>query len=268
MTATMPPWTTASHIRRSPERPLPADDIRDQRQRLLVVAYRLFGAMGWGTLGDGHISARDPERTEAFWLLRYGVAFNRARIDDLVLVGPGGEILAGGGAINMTAYHIHGPIHDARPEVVSVAHTHTAYGTPWAANALPFRMICQEATAFFEDHAVYQGEEVQVMDVEDGRRIASALGDRKAIILRNHGPVTVGASIEEAIGWFLTMERVAEVHVKAQRPRPISDAAARLASTEIGAVESALSVFEYAVASKLDLDSLSEVDPGLEANIS
>lgn len=224
--------------------------LRAYRKRVLVTAYRLFGAFGWGSLGDGHITARDPEQTNAMWLIRHGVPFHRTTTDDLVLVAPDGRVDSTH-AINMTAYYIHAPIHEARPEVVAVAHTHTPYATPWAANVEFFRMICQEATAFFEDHSIFDGEEVQVGDFDTGKRIAAALGETKAVLLRNHGPLTVGHSVEEAIGWFLLLERVAEVHVKAHHAKPISDEAARIAATEIGHVGMALNAFEYAVMSKL-----------------
>ena len=227
------------------------EELRLHRKRMLVRAYRLFGAFGWGSLGDGHITARDPERTDAMWLIRYGVPFHRTTVSDLVLVGPDGRVDSGH-AINMTAYYIHAPIHEARPEVIAVAHTHTPYATPWAANVELFQMICQEATAFFEDHAVFDGEEVQVSDFDTGKRIAAALGETKAVLLRNHGPVTVGGSVEEAIGWFLLLERVAEVHVKAHSARAISDEAARAAAVEIAHVTNALNAFDYAVMSKLD----------------
>ena len=226
------------------------EELRAHRKSGLATAYRLFGAYGWGSLGDGHITARDPEQTNAMWLIRHGVPFHRATTSDLVLVGPDGRV-EGGESINMTAYYIHAPIHEARPEVVAVAHTHTPYATPWAANVEYFRMICQEATAFFEDHSIFDGEEVQVSDFDTGKRIAAALGETKAVLLRNHGPLTVGLSVEEAIGWFLLLERVAEVHVKAHRAKPISDEAARTAAIEIGDAGMALNAFEYAVMSKL-----------------
>ena len=228
-----------------------AEGLRAHRKGMLVNAYRLFGAFGWGTLGDGHITARDPERTDGMWLIRHGVPFHRTKASDLVLVGPEGRVLEGDGAINMTAYYIHAPIHEARPEVVAVAHTHTPYATPWAANVEYFSMICQEATAFFEDHAIFDDEAVQVSDFDTGKRIAAALGETKAVLLRNHGPLTVGGSVEEAVGWFLFLERVAEVHVKAHRAKPISDEAARIAATEIGHLTTAQNAFRYAVMSKL-----------------
>ena len=254
MNHSIPAWVCDGDVSTEPLPSEPAfattEELRSYRKKVLVTAYRLFGAFGWGSLGDGHITARDPERTDAMWLLRHGVPFFRSTVSDLVLVGPDGRV-DGGHAINMTAYYIHAPIHEARPEVVAVAHTHTPYATPWAANVEHFRMICQEATAFFESHAVFDGEEVQVSDFDTGKRIAAALGEAKAVLLRNHGPLTVGRSVEEAIGWFLLLERVAEVHVKAQHAKPISDEAARMASVEIGHVGGALNAFEYAVMSKL-----------------
>ena len=226
-----------------------AAELREHRLRQVALSYRIFAALGWGTLGDGHITARDPEEPNAMWLLRYDVPFRRAAVSDLVLVGPEGRLLAGEGPVNMTAFYIHAPIHEARPEVVAVAHTHTAYGTPWAARGERLRMICQEATAFYRDHYVFEGEEVQVMDFDAGKRIAHSLQDGKAVILRRHGPVTVGRSVEEAIGWFLLMERAAEVHVKAEGAEPISDAAAATAASEIGHLSNALLAYRHAVMS-------------------
>jgi len=183
---------------------------------------------------------------------RSGTDFTQATIGDLVLVGPGGAVFEGEGDINITAYYIHGPIHDARPEVTAAAHAHTQYGTPWAATAEPFSMICQEATAFFEDQSVFDDEEVQVLSTDGGKRIAAALGETKGILLRNHGLLSVGASVAEAVGWFLMMERVSEVHIKAgSRAKPISDEAARIANVEIGAVSSGWATFQFAVRSKV-----------------
>ena len=227
------------------------DDIDEARRHLrhrLALAYRVFGALRWGSLGDGHISARDPGRPDSFWLIRYGVPFGMCTVDDLVLVGPRGDVIEGEGDINITAYHIHGPIHDARPEITAAVHTHTPFGTPWSATGRPFVPISQEATAFFEDHEVFEDEEVQVMSVEGGKRIAATLDDAKAIILRNHGLLTVGRSIDEAVGWFLIMERVAETHIKAgDRAHEISAEGARRARTEIGDVANAWSAFQFAV---------------------
>ena len=130
------------------------------------------------------------------------------------------------GAVNTAGYHIHHPILAARPDAVSAAHTHTAFGTPWSANVEPFRAISQESCAFVFDQALFDDEEVEVLSTDGGKRIAAALGDAKLCILRNHGLLTVGRTVEESVGWFVMAERVAEVHVKAPNGKPISDESA------------------------------------------
>ncbi|MFQ5557885.1 MAG: class II aldolase/adducin family protein [Acidimicrobiales bacterium] len=208
------------------------DPTSERRRRLaeLARAYRLFGALRFGDLGDGHITARDPERTDHMWLLRHEVSFDRATVDELVLVAPDGTATTPSGepaAINITAHYIHHPIHQARPDLVSAAHTHTPWGTPFAAERRPIEPISQESTVFFEDHALFDDEEVQVLGLDGGGRIASALGDRTSVILANHGLLTTGTSVAAAVGLFVMMERVAEVHIKAREAKPISAIAAR-----------------------------------------
>jgi ribulose-5-phosphate 4-epimerase/fuculose-1-phosphate aldolase len=229
--------------------------VRLHRMRRTALAYRLFGAYHWGEQGDGHISARDPEHTDSFWMLRYGVPFGAATVADLVRVGPDGAVADANGnvdpEINITAYYIHWPIHEARPDAVCAAHTHTPYGTPWSANAEPFRPISQEATAFVGAHAVYDGDDVNVQSTDGGKRIAAALGEGRGAILRNHGLLTVGASVDEAIGWFVMMERVAEVHVKAHRPQPIDDEAARQAAVVMGSPHQAWHAFNWSLRSRV-----------------
>jgi ribulose-5-phosphate 4-epimerase/fuculose-1-phosphate aldolase len=219
--------------------------LRLHRKRRLALAYRIFGALRWGSLGDGHISARDPQRPDHFWLARYGVPFADLTIDDLVLVGPDGSVVEGEGFINVSAHSIHWPVHEARPDIVSAAHTHTPYGTPFCALVEPLRPISQESTAFFEDHAVFDDEEVDIASTEGGKRIAHALGANRAVLLRNHGTLTVGGSVDEAIGWYVMLERACEVHVKTPQGTPISDAAARIAKEKAGTVTAGWQVFQW-----------------------
>ena len=209
------------------------DEIRETRKRQVALGYRLLASQRWGDLGDGHISARDPERTDCFWLLKFGVSYHAARVSDLVLVGPEGNLVEGDGIINVAAYYSHHPILAARPDAVSAVHVHTGWGTPFSAEARPIEPISQESCIFFEDHAIWDDEEVQVQSTEAGGRIAAALGANRAIILRNHGLLTVGDRVDEAVGSFVHMERVAEVHMKARRAKPISAEAARFAKADL-----------------------------------
>ena len=209
------------------------EEIRAHRKREVALGYRILAAERWGDLGDGHISARDPERIDCFWLLRYGISYHQARVADLVLVGPNAELVEGEGAINIAAYYIHHPILMARADVVSATHVHTGWGTPFSAEVRPIEPITQESCIFFEDHAIFDDEEVQVQSTEGGKRIAEALGGNRAVILRNHGLLTVGRSVSEAVGTFVQLERVAEAHMKATNPAPISAEAARYAKQDL-----------------------------------
>lgn len=219
-------------------------ELRAHRKRRLALAYRVFGAMGWGTLGDGHISARDPQRTDAFWLGRYGVPFRDMTTDDLVLVGLDGSV-EGGGHINPAAYWIHAPVHEARPEIVSAAHVHTPYGTPFSATVTKLEPVSQESCIFFEDHEIFDDEEVDIKSTDGGKRIATAIGGARAVILRNHGLLTVGSSVDVATGYFLLMERCAEVQVKARHACPVSAEAARLVHDDFGD-QAVWQVFQWA----------------------
>ncbi len=222
---------------------------RAHRKRMCAIGYRIFGALHWGQLGDGHISARDPERPDHFWVLDWGIPFRAATVGDLVLVGPDGAVSdASGrptGAVNTAGYNIHAPLLAARPDVVSAAHTHTGYGTPWSANVEPFRAISQESCAFVFDQALFDDEEVEVLSTDGGKRIGAALGERKLCILRNHGLLTVAPTVEAAVGFFVMAERVAEVHVKAPRAKAISDEAAAVAATTLSPPEVGWRLFQW-----------------------
>ena len=227
-----------------------ADDLRAHRRRQTAIGYRILGSFGWGASGDGHVSARDPELSDHFWLARYGVPFNQVTTDDIVLVGPDGAVVdAPGGidtGINLAAYNIHWPLHEARPDVVSAVHTHTPYGTPFAAQRRLLAPISQEACAFFDNHSLFDDEELDVVSIDGGKRIAAALGPHRAVILCNHGLLTTGASVAEAVGWFVVMERVAEVHMKAgETARPISDEGARAVARTNSHPRSGWHAFQY-----------------------
>jgi len=222
-------------------------DVRLQRKWELAIGYRIFAKNRWGQLGDGHITARDPERTDHFWVLAYGVPFWAATVHNLVLVGPDGRIVEGpeGARVNTAGYNIHAPILEARPDLVSAAHTHTQFGTPWSANVEPFRPISQEACGFVYNQSLYRGEDLEVVSTDGGARIADAMGTAHLCILRNHGLLTGGASPGEAVGWFVMAERVAEVHVKAPGAIPISDDAAKEVAHEYDAPGTGWRVFQW-----------------------
>ena len=233
--------------------------LREARKREVALGYRVFAALGWGDTGDGHISARDPERPDCFWVLDQGVPFVQATPGKLVLIDADGAIQGRAGAVAWPAYYIHAPILAARLDVASAAHTHTPFGTPFAAEARELAPITQEACVFFQDHALFDDEEVQVQSTDCGERIARALGGNRALVLRNHGLLTVGATVKEAVAWFVLMERVAEAHLKAPRAEPISHNAALFAKADLARQRQAHDAFDHLVRHHLGTTSAAKL---------
>jgi ribulose-5-phosphate 4-epimerase/fuculose-1-phosphate aldolase len=180
---------------------------RQHRKQRLAAAFRLFAKFGFDEGVAGHITARDPERSDHFWVNPFGVHFRHIRASDLILVNAKGEVVEGNRPVNIAAFAIHSSIHHARPDVIAAAHSHSLYGKAWASLGRLLDPITQDACAFFEDHAVFQDFTGVVHQTSEGDRIAKALGNHKAAILQNHGLLTVGHTVDEAVWWFITMDR-------------------------------------------------------------
>lgn len=210
---------------------------RLHRKQRLAAAYRIFARMGFDEGLAGHITARDPELTDHFWVNPLGMGFNRIRVRDLLLVNDRGEVVDGNWPLNMTAFAIHSRIHAARSEVVAAAHAHSPHGKAWSAFRRPLDPLTQDACAFFEDHAVFDDYTGAVFELAEGDRIAATLAGHKAVILANHGLLTVGRSVDEAAWWFIMMDRACHVQLLAEAagdPLPIDPANARATHPQVG----------------------------------
>ena len=193
-----------------------ATEERRHRKQRLAAAFRLFGHFGFEEGAAGHITARDPELTDHFWVNPLFVSFKKIRVKDLLLVNHKGDVVHGSRRLNLAAFTIHSQIHAARPDVVAAAHAHSVYGKAWSTLRRPLDPITQDACAFYGDHSVFDDYTGAVLELDEGKRIAHALGDGKASILANHGLLTVGRSVEEAAWWFITMERTCKVQLIAE----------------------------------------------------
>jgi ribulose-5-phosphate 4-epimerase/fuculose-1-phosphate aldolase len=217
--------------------PRTTEQEREHRKVNLVVALRAFGAAGFDEGAGGHITARDPGRPDHFWINPFGRHFGHVRVGDLLLVDHAGRVVEGNGRVNPAGYAIHSRIHLARPDVVAAAHTHSVYGRAFSTFGRRLEPLTQDACAFFDDHEVYDEYGGVVLEGEEGERIATTLGTGKAVILRNHGLLTVGGSVEEAAWWFLTMDRCCQVQLlveAAGKAESIAAPAAMAARDNIG----------------------------------
>jgi ribulose-5-phosphate 4-epimerase/fuculose-1-phosphate aldolase len=196
--------------RRTPE------EERLYRKQRLAATLRLFARLGFDEGAGGHVTARDPEDPDRFWINPFGVHFGQVRVSDLLLVDGDGTVLSGTGTINPAGYAIHSQVHAARPDVVAAAHTHSTFGKAWSTLGRRLDALTQDSCAFYEDHEVFDEFDGIVLESDEGARIAGRLGKAKAVILRNHGLLTVGGSVQEAAWWFVAMERCCHVQLLAE----------------------------------------------------
>ncbi|MGI5470396.1 class II aldolase/adducin family protein [Streptomyces sp. CA-132043] len=213
------------------------EEERRYRKERLAAALRLFGRYGFEEGVSGHFTARDPEFGDCFWVNPFGMSFRHATVSDLLLVNSQGQVVEGRHHVNQAAFAIHAQIHAARPDVVAVAHSHSTYGRALASLGELLEPITQDVCAFYEDHALFDEYTGVVVDEAEGRRIAAALGPHKAVILRNHGLLTVGDSVDAAAWWFLTMERSCQVQLTAKaagKPVHIEHASALRTREQLG----------------------------------
>jgi ribulose-5-phosphate 4-epimerase/fuculose-1-phosphate aldolase len=213
------------------------EDERLHRKQRLAAAFRLFARYGFDEGIAGHITARDPELADHFWVNPFGIYFGHIRVSDLLLVNHKGEVVEGDKPVNVAAFAIHSQVHQARPDVVAAAHAHSTYGKSWSSLGRLLDPLTQDACSFYEDHSLFDEYTGVVLDTQEGKRIATALGDRKAAILRNHGLLTVGHSVDEAAWWFITMDRSCQAQLMAEaagKPVVIDPDTASLAYSQIG----------------------------------
>jgi len=148
-----------------------------------------------------------------------------------------GQVVEGNRPVNEAAFAIHSRIHMARPDVVAAAHAHSLYGKTWSSLGRLLDPLTQDACAFYEDHGLFADYTGVVYDTSEGDRIAEALGRRKAVILQNHGLLTVGRTVDEAAWFFISMERCCQSQLLAEaagKPIPIGRESALIAQQQVG----------------------------------
>jgi len=219
-----------------PPQGLSIEEEREVRQQELAAAFRVFARFGFSEGVAGHITARDPEHPDAFWVNPFGMAFAQIKVSDLILVDHEGALLHGNRPVNKAAFCIHAEVHKARPEAIAAAHTHSLHGKAFSSLGQHLKPITQDSCAFFEDHGLFTDYSGVVNDNEEGRRIGVALGDHKAVIMQNHGLLTVGQSVAEAAWYFVTMERSCQAQLLAMaagEPHMIDQDTARMVREQI-----------------------------------
>jgi ribulose-5-phosphate 4-epimerase/fuculose-1-phosphate aldolase len=181
----------------------------------LAAAYRLFAELGWHELIYNHITVRVPG-TEHFLINPFGLLYREVTASNLVKVDLEGNILDQSPyPINPAGFIVHSAVHGARHDVGCVIHTHTTTGLAVACQAdglLPLSF----PSMFYTDRLAYHDFEGITIDADECQRLAVNLGDRYAMILRNHGLLACGRTIADAFAEIYHLQRACDVQIAAQ----------------------------------------------------
>jgi ribulose-5-phosphate 4-epimerase/fuculose-1-phosphate aldolase len=193
----------------------------------LAAAYRLAVVYGWTDLNNTHFSAR-ISGTEHFLLNPFGMLFDEITASSLIKLDRDGTILtASDYPSNPAGFVIHSAIHMSSPDLNWVIHTHSRFGTAVATQKQGLLPVTQKALTLF-GWTAYHDFEGAAFDRGERPRIVQDLGEKRILILRNHGLMTVGKTVGEAFVWMYRIETACRIQIDAlsggSELQPLSEA--------------------------------------------
>jgi len=188
----------------------------------VAACYRLVDHFGMTDLVYNHITARVPGSDHHYLINPYGLMYDEITASNLVKIDLDGNIVEDTQhEINQAGFVIHSAVHGARPDVVSVIHTHSRAGSAVSALKEGFVPVTQGAFQFY-NRIAYHDYEGFALDLEERKRLIADLGPRNTMILRNHGLLTCGRSVAEAFRRIYYLEQACQFQLDAMHTgRPI-----------------------------------------------
>jgi L-fuculose-phosphate aldolase len=183
--------------------------VDDEVREIVALASRVLGAAGHGDLVWGHASARDP-RSDAVYIKAAGWGLEEVLPERVQLVDAAGNVVGGSGPRH-SEYPIHTEIMAARPDVGGVVHSHSPYVVALAAAGQPLLPVSHAAN-YFAPHGVPRFTDTAdlILTPDLGKRVAGRLGEASAVVLVNHGVVTVGPDLPTAAVAAVLLEQAAK----------------------------------------------------------
>ena len=182
----------------------------------LAAAYRIIDMLGWSELIWTHTTVRVPGPEHHFLINPYGLRFDEVCASNLVKVDMNGQIVGDSSQeINPAGFVIHSAIHMNRTDAQCIMHTHTVAGMALAALREGLLPISMYALGYYERIA-YHDFEGPSLNLEERQHLASNLGDKNVLILRNHGLLTCGETVAQAFVRMYRLERACQVQLTAQ----------------------------------------------------
>ena len=189
----------------------------ERRLRIdLAALYRIVALFGWDDLLATHLSVRLPGPQHQFLLNPLGWLFEEITASSLVRVDLDGNVLEERDVqVNPAGFTIHSAVHAARPDAACVAHLHTVAGI--AVSSQRQGLLPSNQTAMLLNHRLaYHDYEGVALNLDERERLVRDLGDKPAMILRNHGTLAVGTSVADAFQTIYFLERACAIQVAAQ----------------------------------------------------
>ncbi|HKR44076.1 MAG TPA: aldolase [Paraburkholderia sp.] len=182
----------------------------------LAAALQISGFHGYGEGIDNHFSALVPGRSDLFLINPYGLAFREVTAASIAVCDFNGNVFAGAGRPEATAFWIHARIHMLRPDINALFHTHMPYATSLCMiDADPFDWSLQTSMKFYDRIAIDRDYNGFALCEAEGDRIAKAMGGKSIVFMRNHGVTVGGSTIAEAWDDLYYLERAAETQINA-----------------------------------------------------
>ena len=207
------------------------DSVSPEEWRLrcdLAACYRLVASYGWSDLVFTHISARLPGGDHRFLINPYGFLFEEITASSLIAIDQDGNKLSDSPfQVNRAGFVIHSAIHAAREDAGCVLHTHTRAGVAVSAQQGGVLPISQQSTFVLASLSYHDYEGVAFRD-EEKPRLQADLGSNNYLMLRNHGLLTVGASIADAFLAMYVFETACQIQVAAQAGGSLTTVDARI----------------------------------------
>ena len=183
----------------------------------LAACYRLIDAHGWCDQIYNHITARVPGTTDQFLINPFGLGYDEVCASNLVKIDLDGNVLDESDyGINAAGYTIHSAVHSARHDAVCVLHTHTDAGVAVSCLEDGFLPMTQGGMQFYNRLAYHDYEGI-ALDLSERERLIADLGESWAMILRNHGLLTLGRTVGHAFSRFYYLEQACRVQLDVMR---------------------------------------------------
>lgn len=184
----------------------------DDAKKKLILAGQVLVDEGQDDFTRGHISVRVPDDPRHFFMKPHSVGLDEITLANILTIDLAGNVVAGT-ARRHSEVHIHSEVYKARPDVACVLHTHPPYAVALSASGTPLKCFSQPSALFYGALGMYDDTINLIRTPEMGARVAQRLSSGRAVLLKNHGVVVAGPSIEEVVISALMLENAAKIQM-------------------------------------------------------